>query len=77
MRLYIMINCNENENNNEKHTINTNTQSITYHGKIMSIFNKQNLTFEPQFIKKLSITEPELKKALPIKKACCASSKAV
>ena len=35
-----MINCNENENNNEKHTINTNIQSITYHGKIMSIFNK-------------------------------------
>ena len=46
--------------------INSNIQNIAYHCKIMSIFNKQNLIFEPQFIKKLSSTELELKKALLI-----------
>lgn len=43
-------------------------QSIARHGKIRSIYNKQHLSIEGQFIRKLSNTGTGLKNALLIKK---------
>ena len=48
---------------------NKYTKSKSCHGKMISICNKQHLSFEIQFIKKLSNTEAKLKKDVAYKKA--------
>ena len=67
-----MINCNENENHNER-SLELWTQIYkVYYASVRSclyVISNTWATFKAQFIKKLSITEAELKKSVAYKKS--------